>query len=88
MHTCITHAGLKRNSSYSSVFTRRAGVWMAPFGDGTVVFFGWNWRTFTTRDAQPPGSPSPGKNWTAVLHLALGLAKTKDGQRALSTGEM
>jgi hypothetical protein len=42
-----------------------AGVWMAPHGTGTVVYMGWNWRTYAW------SAPKDGSHWTAVLRLAL-----------------
>ena len=42
-----------------------AGVWTAPFGDGDVVYIGWDWRSYGWNP------PKDGGDWTEVLSDAL-----------------
>jgi hypothetical protein len=54
----------------SSTTPRYAGVWLAPHGQGNVVYIGWNWRTFGWR------APKDGSHWTEVLRLSLTLGSS------------
>ena len=47
---------------------RYAGVWTAPYQSGTVLYIGWDWRTYGW------AAPKDGGDWTAVLRLGLGLS--------------
>merc|ERR1719506_555469 len=52
------------SSSSSGAF---AGVWSAPYDEGQVVYFGWDWRTSTWN------APKDGSAWSAVLQATLTL---------------
>lgn len=60
-------------SLYELTYGRRryAGVWTAPYVSGTVLYIGWDWRTYGW------AAPKDGGDWTTVLQL--GLAPSAEG---------
>jgi hypothetical protein len=59
--------------------TRFAGVWLAPYGRGNVVYLGWNWRTFGW------AAPKDGSHWTEVLRLSLTLGQDCEDEQRLQS---
>ena len=56
-------------------------MWSAPHERGTVVYIGWDWRSYAW-----PTDGDGGEDWTQVLELSVGTAGTAAAGEDSGTG--